>query len=386
MDQSRSCASSPRRHPRLSPDRARVFVWALVVSLCGLGTVSADPLRIATYDAELTRKGPGLALRDILEQDEQPEAVARVVAQVAPDILLLTGLDWDPDGHALSALADRIAAQGHPMPHRLALRPNTGRAAGLDLNANGRLGEGEDSLGYGLFAGQNAMALLSVFPIGPAGDLSGVLWRDLPGALLHEDTSPEIAAVQPLSTVGHWIVSIEASSGPVTLAAFRATPPVFDGPEDRNGRRNHDEAALWRLWLDGALRDHPPPEDPIVLLGNANLDPVDGDGRPEALTALLSHPRLQDPAPESPGGRAAAAQGGTNNLHRGNPARDTADWSEKTARDPGNLRVDYVLPDARFTVRGSGVLWPDTAPIMGVSADTAETASRHRLVWVDVAQ
>ena len=23
------------------------------------------------------------------------------------------------------------------------------------------------------------------------------------------------------------------------------TPPVFDGPEDRNGRRNHDEIRLW---------------------------------------------------------------------------------------------------------------------------------------------
>ena len=36
------------------------------------------------------------------------------------------------------------------------------------------------------------------------------------------------------------------------LLAHHPTPPVFDGPEDRNGRRNHDEAALWTAWLDGA--------------------------------------------------------------------------------------------------------------------------------------
>ena len=27
------------------------------------------------------------------------------------------------------------------------------------------------------------------------------------------------------------------------------TPPVFDGPEDRNGRRNHDEIRFWADYI-----------------------------------------------------------------------------------------------------------------------------------------
>ena len=46
----------------------------------------------------------------------------------------------------------------------------------------------------------------------------------------------------------------------------------------------------------------------------------------------------------------------------------------------GNLRVDYVLPSADWRVTGAGVHWPD-----GEAGEIAGTASRHRLVWVDLA-
>ena len=64
---------------------------------------------------------------------------------------------------------------------------------------------------------------------------------------------PDLAAVQRLATTGFWDVPVETPSGQLHLLAWHATPPVFDGPEDRNGRRNHDEAAFWRLLLEGAL-------------------------------------------------------------------------------------------------------------------------------------
>jgi hypothetical protein len=107
-------------------------------------------------------------------------------------------------------------------------------------------------------------------------------------------------------------------------------------------------------------------------MGDANLDPVDGDGRAEALLALLEDPRLIDPLPRSDGGAAAAARdGGVNAVQRGDPALDTADWRDGPG-EPGNLRVDYVLPSAEWRVVGSGVWWPEDVPV------------RHRLVWVDV--
>jgi hypothetical protein len=321
--------------------------------------LQAETLRIATYNAELTRDGPGLLLRDIASGDDaQVAAVIQVIAQADADVLLLTGIDFDYNLVALGALADALAQHGVRYGYRFALPPNTGVATGFDLDGNGRLGEARDAMGYGRFAGAEGMAVLSRVPIGAVTDLSGMLWRDLPGAIAPEMPA-DVAAVQRLSTTGHWVVPVTLPGGTVTLLAWSATPPVFDGPEDRNGRRNHDEVALWLRLLEGGL-DVPAPVGRFVVLGVGNLDPVDGDGRNEALVSLLS--LTQDVAP-------VGAMG-----------TDTADFTARNG--PGTLRVDYVLPSADLTVAASGVLWP--APEDPFAA-VVSTASRHRLVWVDFA-
>ena len=339
------------------------------------GPALAERLRIATFHSDLSRDGPGLLLRDILKgEDPQIKAVAGVIAATRPDILLLLDFDHDLEGHALRAFRDLLARQGGPdYPYLFAPRPNSGLATGLDMNGNGRLGEAGDAQGYGRFSGQGGMALLSRLPIDTAAarDFSGFLWRDLPGALLPtKDGAPfpsaRVQAVQRLSSVGHWDVPVLLPDGTrLHLLAFHATTPVFDGPEDLNGRRNHDEIMFWPLLLEGAL-PFAPPEGPLVVLGDANLDPDAGEGRRDAIARLLALPALTDPAPTSPG---AAAVG---------DATDTVDWNDPV---PGNLRVDYVLPSSGVQVSGAGVFWPAPGT---PEADMAETASPHRLVWVDL--
>ncbi len=321
-------------------------------------------------------------MRDILRgDDDQVNAVIAVIVQMHPDILHLNGIDYDLGNHALTALRDALRAAGVDYPHLFALRPNSGMATGLDMDGDGRIGRARDAQGYGRFNGQDGMAILSRLPIDAtaAQDFSAFPWKDLPGAIpptIDGAPFPSEAAwqVQRLSSVGHWDVPVQLPGGPALhLLAFHATTPVFDGPEDRNGRRNHDEVTFWRRYLDGAL-PFPAPQGPVVILGDANLDSHDGDGRHEAIVKLLSDPRLQDPAPVSTGGGAEAA----NADQTGNPALDTADWDDPV---PGNLRVDYVLPSAGLTVLASGVFWPAAgAP----SGDIVRQASRHRLVWVDL--
>ncbi|GKY86346.1 hypothetical protein STA1M1_02150 [Sinisalibacter aestuarii] len=304
-------------------------------------------------------------------------AVAAVIAAARPDVLLLTGFDHDLEGHALTAFAAMLDATGVSYPFRFAARPNAGVETGLDMDGNGKIGEARDAQGYGAFTGAGGMAVLSRHPLGEVRDFSTFLWHDLPGAIAPEAggapfPSPEARAVQRLSSVAHWDVPVVLPGGVIHLLAFNATTPVFDGPEDLNGRRNHDEIVFWQRLLDGDL-PFAAPERPVVVIGNANLDPADGDGRRAAMVGLLADPRLQDPAPVSPGGRAAANAGQV-----GNAGLDTADWSDP---NPGNLRVDYVLPDARLNVLDAGVIWP--APGDPFEA-TVTTASRHRLVWVDI--
>ena len=316
-------------------------------------------MRIATFNTELKRDGPGLLFRDLLKgEDPQIEAIKRVIGKADPDILTIQSFDYDYEGRALALFAEALG-----YPHFFAAQPNAGRPSGADLDGDGRTGGPGDAQGYGTFSGQGGMAILSRYPIlvDQVQDYADILWADLDWATLPQADgqpfpSPEAQAVQRLSTTGHWVVPVAAPSGILQLLTFHASPPVFDGPEDRNGLRNHDEIRFWLHLLDGPDA----PETPFVLLGDANLDPAHGEGRKEAIRDLLSDPRLQAPEP------------------LGSSDANTVDWSNIGV---GRMRVDYVLPSTHWMVVGSGVVWPDPAdPFLEV----VTTASRHRLVWVDL--
>lgn len=357
----------------------RIAALILAFVLATTSAARADPVRIATFGAELGRRGPGLLLADILKGEPQVQAVIAAITEARPDVLLLTGFDHDLEGHALTAFAAALGAAGVDYPHHFSAPPNAGVETGLDMDGNGKLGEARDAQGYGAFTGAGGMALLSRYPLGEVRDFSTFPWAELPGAIApmidgRPFPSPEAHAARRLSSVAHWDVPVALPGGPVHLLAFNATTPIYDGPEDLNGRRNHDEIIFWQRLLDNAL-PFAPPDGPVIVIGNANLDPADGEGRREAIAALLADPRLSDPRPTSAGARAAATPG-----HRGDPALDTVDWTDPR---PGNLRVDYVLPDARLNVVNAGVLWPTAGDPF---SETVIAASRHRLVWVDIAQ
>jgi hypothetical protein len=339
--------------------------------------VRGQSLDVALFHTSLARDGPGLLLRDIVGgRDPQVAAVVAVIAHAAPDILVLLDLDFDLGLVTLAALRDRIGAAGVDYPHMLALRPNTGVASGLDLDGDGRLGGPRDAQGYGQFAGQGGMAVLSRHPIltGAVQDHSARLWRDLPGALLTlEDGRPllaqDVLAVQRLSTTGHWVVPVDIGGHSLSLLVFHATPPVFDGAEDRNGRRNHDELRFWTLYLDGAFG--PAPAGRFLVIGDSNMDPARNEGRPAAMQALLSDPRLRDPRPRGQGNLSDQTT-----QEQGDPALHTVRWD---APGPGHRRVDYILPSTDLRIRGARVVWPDaTDPF----AATVQRASRHHLVSV----
>lgn len=357
----------------MTPWRA---AFALLCLLANTAAAQNDTLRIASFNTELHRDGPGLLLRDLgRDKDPQIAAVVAVIARARADVLVLQGIDWDHDWVTLKALADRLQTAGVHYPHLFTAQPNSGLATGLDLDGDGYRGGAADSQGFGAFTGRAGLAVLSKHPIDRAAvlDFTDLLWRDLPDALLprHPDGRPfpsdEALSVQRLSNTNHWVVPVILPGGDrLNLLTFQAAPPVFDGEEDRNGRRNHDEIRFWQLYLDGILGE--PLAGRVVVAGGANIDPHDGEGRHAALRALLQDPRLQDPRPSGPGAAQAPDQG-----HRGNSALDTVDWP-----GVGRLRVDYILPGAEWTVIASGVDWPVA------KNDPALDASRHRLVWVDL--
>ncbi len=322
----------------------------------------AETLRIASFNTELSREGPGLLLRDIRRNDPQVAAVIKVLMTTRPDIVALQGIDWDLDGLALVALVEALKDSGLDYRYSFTEQPNSGIETALDLDGDGETGGPGDAQGWGRFTGQNGLAVLSRYPIAAdrVRSFTQMRWLDLPDAHLPAEDgkpfpSPQAQAVQRLSSTSHWIVPIDTPGGRLNLMTFHASPPVFDGPEDRNGLRNRDEIRLWSLLLNGDLGEKP--SSRFVIAGDANQDPHKGEGHKTAIRDLLANPQLQDPMPVNPAGSAA-----------------TVYW-----KGVGQMRVDYVLPSSDWRVHDAGIYWPEPA-----SRDAAVAASRHRLVWVDL--
>lgn len=366
-------------------------------------------VRVATFNVSLFRDAPGALVAE-LESGDSPHAtaVAEIVQRVAPDVIVLAEVDHDAQGRAAQLLAERFVGVGPgaiDFPDRFAPPSNTGVASGHDLDHDGHHGGPGDCLGYGHFEGQYGFAVLSRHPIRTAQvRCFGTLrWRDMPGARLPDEPStPEpgdwydarARERLPLSSKNHCDVPIEVpvAGGPARvlhLLVSHPTPPVFDGPEDRNGRRNHDEIRLWAEYIGGApwivddagRRGGLDPSASFVIAGDLNADPVDGAGGGAAIAQLLQHARVVDPRPASDGGAAwAAAQAGANAAQLGDPRLDTGDFPDDD-EGPGNLRLDYVLPSADLKVVAAGVEWP--AP--GSPHAEALRWFDHRPVWVDLA-
>ncbi len=372
-------------------------------------------IRVATFNASLNRESPGELVRNLATPDDpQARAVAEVIQRVRPDVVLVNEFDHDAEGRAaalfhLNYLA--VPQQGtEPIlyPHRYSGPVNTGVPSGSDLDGDGQVvaepgsrGYGNDCLGFGQFPGQYGMVLYSKFPIEAdrVRDFREILWKDMPGALLPTKPdgspwySPASLSVLRLSSKAHWDVPVHVGDLTLHVLASHPTPPAFDGPEDRNGRRNHDEIRLWADYLTSGPRaaylspDGRPltPPSTFVLLGDQNADPVDGGSVPGAIQQLLDHPKINASfVPRSDGAaEAARLQGGANASHKGHAESDTADFAD---RGPGNLRVDYVLPSKDLKPVGGGVFWPAASDPQHrlVTMEPRPATSDHRLVYLDL--
>jgi 3-phytase len=374
-------------------------------------------IRFATFNASLNRFSAGQLITDLSSPgNDQADTVAEIIQRTRPDVLLINEFDFDDQGPGGSSLAARLFQQNYlstphgdarPIhyPYRFVAPSNTGIPSGFDLNNDGSVGGPDDAFGFGFFPGQFGMAVYSRFPIDSQNvrTFQLFLWKDMPGALLPDDLStpepadwysPEELDVFRLSSKSHWDVPMQIEGKTVHFLVSHPTPPVFDGPEDRNGKRNHDEIRFWADYLvrsqsryivdDNGIRGGLPGGSLFVIAGDQNSDPFDGDSIPGSAQLLLEHRLVNaEMTPDSEGAvEQSELQGGANETHIGNPAFDTADFSDVA---PGNLRVDYVLPRRNMEIVDSAVFWPTTDdPLFALVGVFPFPSSDHRLVWIDV--
>ncbi len=425
---------------------AVVLVGAALADAGNRGGMS--PVRFATFNASLNRFNAGdLANELATPGSAQPDTVAEIIQRVRPDVLLINEFDFDGGGVAALLFQDNYLSMPHgdaePIvyPFRFVAPSNTGIFSGFDFDNSGAAGDFEpnDSFGFGFFPGQFGMVVYSMFPIDfdELRTFQLFLWKDMSGALLPDDPatpepadwySPAELDVFRLSSKSHWDVPIlipkrdgdddsdsdsdsdsdnddqdeRDRTRTVHFLVSHPTPPVFDGPEDRNGTRNHDEIRFWADYIKksrsryivddqgrpGGLRG----AALFVIAGDQNADPFDGDSIPGAAQQLLEHPKINTKVtPSSPGGpEQSVLQGNANTLHISDPAFDTADFFDgfpppPFGGAPGNLRADYVLPRKNLRILDAAVFWPTSDdPLFPLVGTFPFPSSDHRLVWIDV--
>lgn len=387
------------------------FVLVIGVSASSVVAAPSGGVRVATYNSSLYRDTDGQLVRDLEGgRNEQARQIAEVIQRVRPDILLVNEFDFDAEGRAAKSFIREYLAVGQngcesiDFPYYFIAPVNTGVPSGRDINKNGRFDEPQDAFGFGRHPGQYGMLVLSKYPIDSprVRTFRKFLWRDMPNAMLPEYPQTgkpfyddEDLAVLRLSSKSVLDVPVQVPAEKdrkafvLHLLASHPTPPVFDGPEDWNGRRNHDEVRMLADYIDPGKGDYLvddagktggfSADSLFVVVGDLNADPVDGESVPGTMDQLLKHPRVNASfTPGSKGGPMAVTDHiDQHQGHRGDPAYVTADF---TAEEHGCLRIDYALPSRGLKVLDGGVFWP--AP--SEPGREAIGATDHRAVWIDV--
>jgi len=187
----------------------------------------------------------------------------------------------------------------------------------------------------------------------------------------------EIWSQYPLSSKSHWDVPVDVNGKIIHVLASHPTPPVFDGPEDRNGTKNHDEVRFWLDYItpksaeyiydDNGVFGGIAPLSRFVILGDQNSSATEGNSRKEAISGLLNSVLTNDTTiPQSDGGDVHNTKNPLSKYH-------TAYWG---------MRADYVLPSTYgIEVLNNGVFWPQKDKPEYHLIKDRESSSDHRMVW-----
>lgn len=362
-------------------------------------------LRVAVFNISMSASVPGQILEQTASKsDARLSRLAAIIQHTRPDILMLCEFDHPGEGGDDGSVANfcrhylecpQHQQQPIEYPYRYCSPTNTGLMSPYDLDGDGVLTLPTDGLGFGEHHGHFGFVILSRYPIDEKKIRSwqNILWQDLPGNVMPANYYSEQAeSVLRLSSKNHVVVPVEVGSQIVHLLCCHPTPPVFDGDEKRNARRNHDELKLVTDIINSAsyLRDDNgragglAAKDRFMVMGDLNADMVDGDGMKPAVRDLLLHPRLNRSV--STGKMTPKSLGG----------RFTIPWQQRKGRGTewthiSGLRLDYVLPSSNLMVSQTGVFWPDKKdPLRYLicderGRDRPQAGSDHRLVWVDIA-
>ena len=348
-----------------SPTQSRLTVASFNVSMEARNYVDEQT------QPELLDSGQQILIQHLTSgENQQIKNIAEIIQRVRPDIILLNEFDYidNPKDGVLAFKKNYLSksqAGAEPIdyPYYFYAESNTGLPTTFDLNNDGKFDRfSQDAYGFGLYPGHYGMVLLSRYPIINQGirTFQRFLWSDMPGAqapVEPESGKPFYSDVEwqnfRLSSKSHWDIPVNVDGETIHILASHPTPPVFDGPEDRNGKRNHDEI---RFWLDyitpdkagyiyddrmvyGGLIENAK----FVITGDLNASQDRIEDKSHALHRLLGSKLVNNSV--IPASNSGAANRPDNSYAK----HHTASWGS---------RADYVLPSSNIKLLGGEVFWP----------------------------
>ncbi|ASM50002.1 hypothetical protein PESP_a1967 [Pseudoalteromonas espejiana DSM 9414] len=383
--------------------KLKTIYGALVVAASfSFNALASETVRVATFNVSMdatnhTPQGeqvnPDALVNALKANHQQIKNIAEIIQRVRPDIILLNEFDYVPKEqgieyfkkHYLNISQNKQHAIEYP--YSFIAPVNTGLATKFDLDNNGKTtGVMGDAQGFGFFEGHYGMAILSKYPINleKLRTLQTFKYKDMPNAHMpvHPKTGENWYNEQEwqafrLSSKSFWDVPVVINDKTVHVLASHPTPPVFDGDEDRNGKRNHDEVRLIAdyvtnkpyLYDDKGQKGGLKENTRFVILGDLNAAPEGDKARLETTNQILNNPLINAQfIPKSDGAKEQYTQAYAQNF--------TANWQ---------ARVDYVLPsNYGFKIVDGGVFWPTENSEQYRLIKDRNASSDHRLVWLDL--
>ena len=249
----------------------RILLTALAALLLAPASAAAPPdadVRFATFNASLNRNFAGQFVSDISTPNNvQAKNAAETIQRVRPDVLLINEFDFDAAGDALRLFQDNYLSIGQSgaapivYPYRYAAESNTGHPVRIRPEQQRRDRRAGRRVRLRLLPGTVRHGRLLDVPDRPDRDpdlpevpLEGHAGQrscpDDPATPAPADWySPAEQNVFRLSSKSHWDLPILVGGKVVHFLTSHPTPPVFDGPEDRNGTRNYDEIRFWADYI-----------------------------------------------------------------------------------------------------------------------------------------
>lgn len=356
--------------------------------------------------------------------------VAAIIQKNRPDVLMVAEFNNDGTGENKAALegfqqnylsvAQSLdgaggAANLEPIeyPYFSSYATNTGLLSDFDLDNNGTAAKlPGDAWGFGQYHGQYAFGLMSKYKIDTANTrtFQGFKWKDLEGAQnpqvpYCEKANPSVChdywysdeewAQVRLSSKNHVdapiIIPTPRGDQIVHLLMSHPTPPAFDA--GKNVIQNAAEVQFWHDYVQGKAYFYDDKGGKgglsagahFVMMGDQNLDPVDGDGISSVMQDFHDDPLVNQELSNGelyPSSFGAAEHAVDTSSTHPKPNHITSTFG---------LGVDYALPSATLKLTNSGVYWPASYQAgrllvndarIGSKGTGKDVSSDHRLIWI----